>query len=198
MSQEVTPFEGKNAIVMRNKLVHWVSAETGEKLQQQLVGQQAHSFIKLKELGLTINSADVSGVYTVQQYEDMQKIEQGMRQCTFGKWHGRREECQCAHERRKAHDEAMRRAAYMRDNRELTDEERAASLKKIKEIGDEFRAKGFLKGRDVLTGKHDCIMCTKRCPEYSRYYCSGECIKNAKDQGIYGREEEYLASLINK
>lgn len=197
MSQEIEKFEGKKAIMMRSRLVHWISETTGEGLQNQLQTQQGHTFVKIRELGITINTAEVEGVYTVLQYEDLAKVKQGMWQCEYQKWHGKREECGCKAERWKQHEEIMRKARVAHDNRELTPEERANNIKKVKEIGDHFRSNGMfgLGSEQMLKGTRKCVMCPNLCPGNSQWYCSGGCLNKAKEQGIYGREEQHLEAL---
>lgn len=181
--------------MMRSGLVHWVKTATAERIQKVLETQTGHSFINITELGITLNTADVEGVYTQEQYGDVVKLKQGMFQCEYRKWHGKKETCDCKREREREHAEVMRQAREREENRELTPEERAANLKRIREIGDGFRAKGFVKGGAILKGERTCVMCPNKCPGSSRYYCSGGCLTKAKEQGIYGHEEELSGSI---
>ena len=36
-----------------------------------------------------------------------------------------------------------------------------------------------------------CIMCPKMVPQNSRWYCSGWCVIEARDKGVYDHEEEW-------
>lgn len=95
MSTELVPFENKRPVVMKGGLVHWVGEDTAQRIQGALQAQRAHSFMKITELDITINTAEIEGVYTMEQYEDIAKVKQGMWQCEFRIWHKRREECEC-------------------------------------------------------------------------------------------------------
>lgn len=196
MSQELQKFEGKKVVMMRGGLTHWVTDETAERLQNQLQTQSGHTFVKLKELGITINTAEVEGVYTLSQYEDVAKLKQGMFQCEYQTWHAKREECQCKKEREKEHRRIMQEAENKASSRELTPEERAANLRRIKEIGEHFRKTGIIKGAGLaMPADRKCVMCPNMCPANSKWYCDGECLGDAKKKGIYGREAEHLETV---
>ncbi len=90
MSQELVRFEGKQPIVMKGGLVHWVTPETAERFQNQLQTQTSHTFVRLKDANITINTAEVEGVYTMAQYDDLCKVKQGMWQCQYQTWHNLR------------------------------------------------------------------------------------------------------------
>lgn len=155
MSQEITPVKDERPILMKSGLVHWVKKDTWEKISGVLASQQAHSFIRISELGnLTINSAEIEGAYTVEQYQDWCKVKEGQWQCAYRKWHPKKGECSCekewrAEQRRK--EEAKQRE---QDNRPLTEEERAANaehFRKSNEImildkPDSFFRSSFVKG----------------------------------------------------
>lgn len=127
----------EKAIVMKSGSVQWVTLETAERVESHLASQQGHSFIRLKDYDLTINSAEIEGVYTPEQYADIQKAKNGYWQCENKRWHFKREKCECATEIRA---ERMRKEQEKRDaenNREQTPEERARmqeGLKKMKEL----------------------------------------------------------------
>lgn len=83
---------------MKNGLTHWVSEDVWNKAQNALQNQTSHTFIKIIEMNITINTAEISGVYTIEQYNDIIKIKQGMWQCEYKKWHNRKDTCECAKE----------------------------------------------------------------------------------------------------
>lgn len=124
----IEPYKGKRPIMMRSGIAHWVSEETANRLEDHIEKQQAHGFIRIKELGLTLNTADVEGVYTVEQYNDYCRMKQGEWQCAWKKWHGKKEICECEKDARKrARDEAERehRAKVRAEaERPMTEEEK--------------------------------------------------------------------------
>lgn len=96
MTQALAPYEGKQPVAMKGGLVHWVTTDTAERIQQQLQTQTAHTFMRIRELNITINTAEVEGVYTMDQYEDLCKVKQGMWQCEYRNWHNKgKRECEC-------------------------------------------------------------------------------------------------------
>lgn len=134
----------KSPIVMKNGLVHWVSGETHGRIQQALGAQQAHTFMKITELGVTVNTAEIEGVYTTEQYDDMTKIKQGDWQCSFRKWHKKKAECECRGEALRRAREAREEAEEKELNRPLTEEEQEAQRKAIGSVRDDLERKGIL------------------------------------------------------
>lgn len=129
-------YQNKYPIIMKTKLVHWVTEETWQRISDILAEQKAHGFIRIKELNITINTAEIDGAYNIKQYEDLCKINQGMWQCEFGNWHNKgKKECDCKKEylnKKRAEED---RKIYQRP--ELTEEEieqRTEAIKKNKEI----------------------------------------------------------------
>lgn len=189
MSQELTPFEGKQPIVMKGGLVHWVTADTGTKIQDVLRNQQSHSFMKINELGIVINTAEVEGVYTMSEYEDICKIKQGMWQCEYRNWHNKgKKECNCKKEAWDRARKAKEVAARKENERELTPEEREHNIKKVREIGESL---GFGKFAKTMPNNRTCIICPTKLVSNLRYYCSGGCVNKARARGIYGHEAEH-------
>lgn len=82
-------------ILMKNGLTFWVSKETGERAQEQLVRQSAHSFMKIREINETINTAEIAGVHTPQTYSDLKRFTAGEYKCGYGVWHTKRDICNC-------------------------------------------------------------------------------------------------------
>lgn len=134
----------KLPVVMKGGLVHWLSEETHMKLQTALSAQSAHAFVRLNDLGITINTAEIEGVYTKEQYEDMGRIKQGMWHCAYGKWHEKKGTCECK-------QDALRRARQVREDAEeaekkrpQTDEELAAGRKALDETRANLERRGIL------------------------------------------------------
>jgi hypothetical protein len=119
-------------IVMKGGLVHWVKEETWRKISQILETQTAHGFIRIRELDVTLNSADIEGAYTLAQYGDIEKVKQGMWQCAYRNWHNKgKRECDCAAEaekKRRLDEEARQREE---DNRPLSEEEREKNKERL-------------------------------------------------------------------
>lgn len=133
MSQELTLYEGKRPLVMKSGLVHWITDATAERIQQELETQTAHRFMKIRELNVTINTAEVEGMYTMEQYEDFGKVKQGMWKCEYGKWHNKgKRECECKSEVFKRNEERKRKEETDRDNRPMTEEEKARNRNAIR------------------------------------------------------------------
>ena len=129
-------------ILMKSKLVHWVSIPTAERLQAQLQSQNAHNFVRIAELGITINTAEVEGVYGIDQYEKLSKINQGMWECQYRAWHQKKEQCFCAREIARKHWEETNRKKM--ETREPTVEELEMRKLSIKKIRDNLRKNGIL------------------------------------------------------
>lgn len=138
--------EQKRPLVMRSGLVHWLTPKTAENIEKMLASQTAHGFIRINELGITINSADVGdGILTIDQYNDLVRKKQGDWQCEEKNWHTKRERsCTCKEDRMTA----ARRAADARkreaENKPLTPEQEKRSKEKLKRTGEELVLKGVI------------------------------------------------------
>lgn len=184
---------------MKSGLVHWCSEATAERAEMALNKQTGHTFLKISELGITVNTAQIEGVYLIEQYADMIKLKQGMWQCEYKKWHARKQECECRSDMIRKRNETLDRVREAQENRELTPEEFEHSRKKIDEIGELLRQSGiFVKKESKDTPQENCIICSNKLPISVKYYCSGECMEKAKSNGTLGREEELkeAANLI--
>lgn len=126
----------KYPILMKSKLVHFVSQDIAEKIQQQLLQQTGHTFIKIIELGITINTAEIEGVYTMEQYESLIRIKQGEWLCIYKKWHGKKAECRCQEEINRERIEERKRKEDAKNNHPQTPEEKMKISARIKEIKD--------------------------------------------------------------
>lgn len=143
MSQEIQ--EQQFPIVMKNGLVHWVGVDTHQRVQQALASQLTHNFMKVAELGITLNTADISGVYTMEQYDDLAKIKQGMWQCPYKKWHKKKGECECQVDFYEQQKRARQEIENAKNNKVDTQEQRAEKQREWRKIGDELKAKGVLR-----------------------------------------------------
>lgn len=128
----------KLVIVMKNGMAHWVREDTGKKAETHIVTQTAHSFIKIQELDQTINTAEISGIYTPQVYQDLKRTEAGEYKCAWGTWHTKKDTCMCASISRKRAKEKHDKIQRDRENTPLTQEEQAKSesnFKRAEEMG---------------------------------------------------------------
>lgn len=189
MSTSLTLIDTRMPVVMKSKLVHWVQPMTGENIQAQLQKQGGHTFMKITELGITINTAEIEGVYTIEQFEELAKIKDGMKQCIYRKWHAKKEECDCSREIQRRHQQ-MRREDEQKDiYRELTPDERERITQKMAGIGSMLRGKGILKdasatGSNAANGR-ECEKCNKTLTGNLKRYCSGDCRQEARIDGTY-------------
>ncbi|AMA60062.1 hypothetical protein BCCGELA001_30045 [Bradyrhizobium sp. CCGE-LA001] len=57
-----------------------------------------------------------------------------------------------------------------------------------------FRPKFIVHGlaEADIRGNQQCLICPMYLMKTVRYYCSGDCMKEAKERDIYGNEEAYL------
>lgn len=151
--KEITPAEAatalakaQKAILMKSGLVQWVDLETGARVENHLATQQGHSFIRLKEYDLTINTAEIEGVYTPEQYADIQKAKNGYWQCEYKRWHFKREKCECAIEIRREEAQRKQDKEIAEMNREKTPEERERSLNQMRKTREFMYIKGTFGG----------------------------------------------------
>ena len=80
-------------IVMRNGIEVWIEDEKLENLKKVLLSSDKHSFIEVE--GKILNTADISGVFSPQDLEEMTRRKNGDWKCKFDNWHAKRERCQC-------------------------------------------------------------------------------------------------------
>lgn len=143
MKPEIVIREDQLPLVMKSQIVHWLSIATAERIQKQLQSQSSHTFITITELSITINSAEIEGMYTLEQYESLVNTKQGKYQCAYRTWHEKRAVCECGKEIM-----AKRHAAAQKKEMEFhprTPEQQEHISKTLKSIGDELRRRGVLK-----------------------------------------------------
>lgn len=131
----------ERAIVMKSGVIMWVSKETGERIDDHLEKQSGHTFVRIRELGQTINTAQVEGVYTQETYADYVKVKKGMWQCEFREWHDRKDICKCRQERARVSAQRMRDAEY---DEELTPEQEATRKELVKKHREKLIINGTL------------------------------------------------------
>lgn len=144
MSTELQPYKDERPIVMKGGLVHWVLPATWEKISELLATQTAHRFMRISELNITINTAEIEGAYTMEQYQDLCKVKQGMWQCEYRNWHNKgKRECECAREWRQKQERERQAKEDAENNRPLTDEERAANAEAFRKMSEKAALDGL-------------------------------------------------------
>lgn len=136
--------ERKMVIVMKTGLVFWVRGETGKKAQMHLESQTAHSFIRITELGETINTAEIAGIHNPETYDELNRYKAGDYKCQWGKWHEKRQRCDCAVEVRKAHEEAKNKAERDAANKPPTPEEKARTEETLRKNREILESRGVI------------------------------------------------------
>lgn len=129
-------YEGKKVVLMKSGIVHWVTDETGTKLQDHLGNQTSHTFIRMAELGITINTAEMEGVYTQKEYEKICRVKGGEWQCAWGKWHPKKGECKCKQEADEERRRIQKQERDAAENRPLTEEEKEAKRESLLKMGE--------------------------------------------------------------
>ncbi len=135
MTKELTT--PQKIIVMKSGLPLFVSIDRAENLEQILAGGSGHRFVKIDEK--TINSAEIEGIYSAEQYDELQKVKQGQWVCRFKVWHNRREECEC----KRTVDQKLgfvRRAAARIAAGEITDKFELEAIERNVEIDKKWLA----------------------------------------------------------
>ena len=125
----------QHAVVMKNGIVLFISAEKAHTLSDHLTSQTAHSFIELTDIHQTINSADISGVYSPEQYQEYLRVQAGEYQCAYRHWHKKRESCECSAELFR--EQRRRKQKEENEIRPLTPEERKQQQEVIAKINRE-------------------------------------------------------------
>ncbi len=136
---------------MRDGIVHWVSKETWDNVSRAMDAQTGHQFLTIRELGnIKLNTADMTGLYTVLQYETMVRIKQGQFQCSYQKWHKKKEECECAKEARERHEAEMDRLKRDEEHRRPTPEERVQIAERLQKGNELWALNGASLGRSLF------------------------------------------------
>lgn len=163
--------KNKLPILMKNGMVHWVEEETWRNLGSMVNEQTAHGFIKIVELDIQINTADISEIFGIKEYEEFCKVKQGMWKCVYQNWHNKgKKECEC-------HQDALRsiRARQENDRRQeemkkMTDEERDINIEKLKKAKEEWALSGSEFYIAMYTGKTDLRMRRSTITEYEKVH----------------------------
>lgn len=128
---------------MKNGLPIWTTEIRVNALESILAAGAGHKFVKIDDR--TINSAEIQGIYTPAQYEEIANLKQGMWQCAEKKWHKRKEECECKKNAWQILNEKRKQREQDEANRPMTEEERARARAHMDKLGKELRSMGILK-----------------------------------------------------
>jgi len=80
-------------VVMRNGVHLWAEKDRVQKLMALLASQSAPQFIEYD--GRFINKADLVGVFTAGDMEELTRRKNGEWLCAWGVWHGKGGNCAC-------------------------------------------------------------------------------------------------------
>lgn len=140
----------KHVILMKSGVALFVEQATAENLSGALLGASGHSFVKIKELGELINSAEIAAIYTPDKYSDYLRVKAGEHQCSFGIWHKKFQNCECESERRKEREQKMEKIRRDEENRPPSPEERAVAQEWLKKNRELMEQRGLLlKGKKI-------------------------------------------------
>lgn len=89
-------------VLMRPGVEIWVDKERADKLRQILLNLKTNIFIDFE--GRSFNTADITGVFTPQDLEDLKRRKNGQYKCQNGIWHERGEICNCKAEKERKDD----------------------------------------------------------------------------------------------
>jgi hypothetical protein len=81
-------------IQIRSGVEIWQEQDKIKKLQEALSVIKQSTFIHFGDM--TINSADVVGIFDAKTMEDSTNRKNGMWKCVSGEWHGKYEKCECS------------------------------------------------------------------------------------------------------
>jgi Mg2+/Co2+ transporter CorC len=79
-------------IQMRSQVELWLEAEKSEKLQEILQTITGSKFVRFE--GRTINTADIVGIFTALDMEELTRRKNGEWKCQYNFWHPRKEDCE--------------------------------------------------------------------------------------------------------
>lgn len=71
----------------------WIDEDKSQKIQADLSGKESKGMVMVE--GRLINLADVVGIFTPQDIEDLTRRKNGQWKCEKGVWHDRGEKCEC-------------------------------------------------------------------------------------------------------
>lgn len=85
-------------IYIRNGIEIWTENDKILKLKQAIRTLQGNKFIEFDER--FINTADIVGIFTPQDLEDLKHRKNGEWKCESGTWHIKEDNCECGYLKR--------------------------------------------------------------------------------------------------
>jgi len=176
----------KRCICLRSGNEIWVSEETYQKFRKAKEEAGGSILIYISELDRELNTADVVEICTPAQMDDKRRIERGERKCVYGKWHKKREVCNCFRrikERKMAEknreEEANMNKRKMMENIRIDLEKKGIikpKKKTVQEIHQEETDTEIKFSDDIKYSKDGkCIVCGKPLPRNCANVCGGGC-----------------------
>ena len=155
----------QKAIKMRSGIVLWVSLETAENIENQLMnpGMQGleAKFFRLKEANnQMINRVDIEGIYTPEQIADIAHKQKGEWHCDHGNWHGRKDQCDCARQEAIGLRELNSAEAQKEYHKPRTREEQIRDSEAFIRVTRDMIEKGQIdrkKGEGIIKGREELI-----------------------------------------
>lgn len=135
----------KRCICLRSGNEIWVSEETYQKFRKAKEQAGGNILIYVSELDRELNTADIVEICTPDQMDDKRRIERGERKCVYGKWHKKREVCDCFRRIKERKKEETKREEEANMNKPLTEEEKKRSVDIRKQITIDLKRKGIIK-----------------------------------------------------
>jgi len=188
---ELEAYKEKWIILMKSGLVHWVSKETGEKASEHVSVQTGHSFMRIRELGgISINTAEMEGVYTHKQYEDMCRGHGGEWQCAYQNWHKKKGgECHCREEIINRHQQEELRKREEEEHAEMSPEDRKEANRRLRIENEMWALNGSMMFRERYSrGNAQGLMIHQSTLEEWRK-------RNGTDPNLVGLEVEEVTPL---
>ena len=78
-------------ILLRSGIRIWVNKIGAENLTSQI--EKGRSLFEIE--GQVVNRSDISGVFTADKIDELDKSKRGMWRCKYGEWHNRYDTCEC-------------------------------------------------------------------------------------------------------
>lgn len=80
-------------IFIRNGVEIWIEAERVERIKELLLHSQNSKFFEID--GKFVNVADIVGIFTAKDMEEMTRRKNGEWKCKYNRWHARGNKCEC-------------------------------------------------------------------------------------------------------
>jgi len=125
------------AIVMRTGVTHWVEKPDADRIKALVLSENPPKHAEIEEKMISL--ASIEGIYTIEEFDDLARIKQGMWQCGERTWHKRKDECDCQREMAKKRHQEEQAAREREMNKELTPEERERARQRMAEITESLR-----------------------------------------------------------